>query len=83
LLRRVGRLLAPGGSLLVEVSPHDVDRRGTARLHARDLDGHAFPWADVGARALIRVAAALGWPSSEAWTDDGRAFVALAERRLP
>lgn len=78
LLRRVTSLLAAEGSLLVEVSTGDVDRRGAARLRLPGgTVGQPFPWADLGVRALSRVAGEAGWRIEEHWVDAGRAFASL------
>jgi SAM-dependent methyltransferase len=83
LLRRVAALLTPHGRLLVEVSMHDVDRRGTVRLRLRDgILSRPFPWADLGRPALVAAAAAAGWRVGRHWTDTGRSFVEL-RRALP
>ena len=84
LLRRVARLVRPGGDLLVEVRPDDVYRRGTARLV--DVSGQVsapFGWAEVGPVALRRVAAATGWAVAAEWVDGGRAFARLVNRPRP
>jgi SAM-dependent methyltransferase len=78
LLRRVRGLLAPGGTLLVEVAAADVFRRGSARIVAED--GRAsgtFAWAATGKPALLRLAVAAGWHPAEWWADTGRHFLAL------
>jgi len=82
LLRRVGTLLRPGGELLVEVAPEDVDRRGPARLVSANgqLSG-PFGWAELGAPALRRLASRAGWTLREEWTDGGRCFTRLATGR--
>lgn len=83
LLRRVAALLTPDGRLLVEVSIHDVDRRGTVRLRMRDgILSRPFPWADLGRPALAAAARAAGWRIGGHWTDTGRSFVEL-HRSLP
>jgi SAM-dependent methyltransferase len=62
LLARIARLLAPGGTLLAEVTPEDVDRRGQFRIVTGEGPVSApFAWAEVGAPALRRIAAAGGW----------------------
>jgi SAM-dependent methyltransferase len=82
LLRRIRDLLAPGGSLLAEVSALDVDRRGRARILAAGGGvSSPFGWADLGAPALIRLAASGGWVVLEQWDDTGRRFLRL--RSLP
>lgn len=81
LLGRVRGLVAPAGSVVVEVDPRRVDRRGSLRI--RRADGSwtdPFPWAVLGVDALVAVAARQGWCCAEAWRDGGRAFAALARR---
>lgn len=83
LLRRAGELVAPEGLLLVEAAPVEVDER----VHVRVDDGcgglapDEFPWARVGAAALLAHGQATGWTLLEQWTAPGRTFVAL--RRAP
>ena len=61
LLRRIGALLRPGGSALVEADPApDADWRGTVRLHTPGGVGSEIPWAVVGLPALARTAAEVG-----------------------
>jgi SAM-dependent methyltransferase len=67
LLRRVARLLVPGGTVLVETEAlPDALWRGTVRLRVRPDPGPAggggaaMPWACVGADALCRLAATVG-----------------------
>jgi SAM-dependent methyltransferase len=78
LLQRAAALVQPGGSVLVEVSPEDVDRRRAVRLVLGDgTVSHAFRWADVGAQALGRLARSQGWLATEQWDDGPRRFVRL------
>ncbi|NJQ06686.1 methyltransferase domain-containing protein [Streptomyces lonarensis] len=84
LLERLGRVLAPGGLLIAETAPVDVDERATVRL-VRDPDGRggsgsAFPWARLGTPALLRYARA-GWSTADQWTVGGRCFAALRSLR--
>lgn len=89
LLRRVLRLVAPGGRLLAEAAPYEVDERLTVRVE----DGHGrqgldFPWARLGPAALRAAAMAAGWTVTEEWASHGRRFATLlsaspAARRLP
>ncbi|WP_069173860.1 class I SAM-dependent methyltransferase [Streptomyces griseus] len=82
LLRRTAALLAPGGLLVVETAPQDVDER--VRVQLDDGRGPApghFPWARVGAPALLRYARASGWRPAGRWEADGRPFVALRRAR--
>ncbi|WP_399886789.1 class I SAM-dependent methyltransferase [Streptomyces sp. BBFR51] len=80
LLARVAALLAPGGLLIAETAPVDVDER--AHVQVVDVtDAHAsgspFPWARIGTRALLRHAGAAGWRTARQWTSGERRFVAL------
>jgi SAM-dependent methyltransferase len=78
LLRRCARLLAPGGRLLIEVEPDDIDERMTAWLeHADGRRGAVFPWARLGIGAVLKLAAAAGLKLVEEWQQAGRAFVAV------
>ncbi|MFF6779766.1 methyltransferase domain-containing protein [Streptomyces sp. NPDC012510] len=84
LLARLAELLCPGGLLIVETVPVDVDERVEVRLvrgaEAGSGDGGAFPWARLGTPALLRHARPLGWRAVDQWTAGGRAFVALRSR---
>ncbi|MFD7555700.1 class I SAM-dependent methyltransferase [Streptomyces sp. NPDC059835] len=86
LLRRTADLLAPGGRLLAEAGPVDVDERCEVRLDdGRGALGTPFPWARVGRRALLRHAEAAGWRTVGNWTVAGRHFAELVPgtRRRP
>ncbi|WP_426368167.1 class I SAM-dependent methyltransferase [Streptomyces sp. E-08] len=79
LLRRTADLLAPGGRLIAEAAPLDVDERCEVRLD----DGHgalgtAFSWARVGPEALARHAGTAGWRIGHTWSAVGRHFAELA-----
>lgn len=81
LLGRLARVLAPGGLLLVETAPVDVDERVTVRLTtASGTVGSPFPWARLGTPALVRRARRAGWHAAGQWTAGGRCFVALRSR---
>ena len=55
LLDRVGELLRPGGRLVVEVDPRNVDHAGELRLfHADGSCSEPVPWAQIGEKALRR-----------------------------
>ncbi|MEV5440612.1 class I SAM-dependent methyltransferase [Streptomyces sp. NPDC052682] len=78
LLDRVAGLLRPGGLLIAETAPVEVDER--AQVQIVDLAGTGrsdalFPWARLGTRALLRYAR--GWRRAGQWTAGGRRFVAL------
>lgn len=79
LLARVGQLLAPGGLLLVEVSPDDVDRRDVVRIAVEGGPVSApFAWAELGAAALSRLALGAGWTvSSDRRLAGGRRVLGL------
>ncbi|WP_373453317.1 class I SAM-dependent methyltransferase [Streptomyces sp. XY006] len=79
LLRRIARLLRPGGLLIAETAPVDVDERVRVRItDARAAAGSPFPWARLGTRALLRYAR--GWERAGQWTAGGRRFAALRSR---
>ncbi|MGW7281795.1 class I SAM-dependent methyltransferase [Streptomyces sp. NPDC054844] len=80
LLVRVAALLAPGGLLIAETAPVDVDER--THVQVVDVtDAHAagspFPWARIGTPALLRHAGTAGLRTVAQWTSGGRRFVAL------
>jgi SAM-dependent methyltransferase len=80
LLRRCAQLLAPGGRILIEAEPGNIDERLTAWLeHPDGRRGPDFPWARMGAAALLRAAADVGLPVTEQWRHADRVFV-LATR---
>ena len=78
LLARTAELLAPGGELLVEVEPADVDERATVTVEgAAGRCGPPFVWARLGARAAVRRALPAGFVPVAAWSLRGRQFLAL------
>jgi SAM-dependent methyltransferase len=82
LLTRLGELVAPGGGLLAEAAPHDVDERLTVRVEdGRGRHGRPFPWARVGTTALLYAADATGWVLTGRWTAHGRPFLELHRRK--
>nr|WP_107095300.1 methyltransferase domain-containing protein [Streptomyces pactum] len=84
LLVRVAALLAPGGLLIAETAPVDVDERADVQV-VDVTDAHAaggsFPWARVGTPALLRHAVAAGWRATAQWASGDRRFVALRSGR--
>ncbi|WP_073951168.1 class I SAM-dependent methyltransferase [Streptomyces kebangsaanensis] len=81
LLDRVAGLLRPGGLLIAETAPVDVDER--AQVQVVDLTDAGgtdalFPWARLGTRALLRYAQ--DWEPAGQWTAGGRCFAALRSR---
>ncbi|MFJ9755775.1 class I SAM-dependent methyltransferase [Streptomyces sp. NPDC101149] len=78
LLARLRGVVAPGGRLLAEAAPHDVDERLTVRVEdARGRYGRPFPWARLGTTALLGAAEAAGWLPAGRWTAEGRPFLEL------
>ncbi|GAA3231193.1 class I SAM-dependent methyltransferase [Actinocorallia longicatena] len=78
LFARVARLLAPGGLLLVEVEPADLDERIMVRVEdVQGRQGVPFEWARLGAAAAARHAGQAGFTLRERWDERGRSFVAL------
>jgi len=74
LLRRAGRLLRAGGTLLVETDPTPhLLWQGTARV----ADGAPLPWACAGADALCRLTATLGMHATDGYRGR-RSFVQFA-----
>ncbi|MCX4910524.1 bifunctional 2-polyprenyl-6-hydroxyphenol methylase/3-demethylubiquinol 3-O-methyltransferase UbiG [Streptomyces sp. NBC_00878] len=84
LLRRLGELLRPGGLLIAETVPADVDEHVDVRIVGASATGDSadatFPWARLGTPALLRHAHPLGWRTADQWTAGGRSFVALRSR---
>ncbi|HEX3732622.1 MAG TPA: hypothetical protein VHU91_06860, partial [Mycobacteriales bacterium] len=75
LLRRCMQLVAPGGRIIVEVDPADVDRAYEAYLVDSDgRSGDPFPWAQLGFPALRRRVEALGFSCVHRWGVGGRSF---------
>ncbi|MFP3988930.1 methyltransferase domain-containing protein [Streptomyces sp. E11-3] len=82
LLARVGELIAPGGLLIAEAAPVDIDERAQVRVDdGRGATGDLFPWARLGTSALLGYARAAGWRPVGQWTCDERPFVALRRHR--
>ena len=81
LLRRLADLVAPEGGAVVEVSPLDVDHRGSGRMQQPDgTVGSAFPWAVVGARALAAATFGTGWSVADLHEAGERRAVVLRRR---
>jgi len=79
LLARCRALLAPAGSVLVEVGPPG-GRCGVATLRLSDRGRHsaAFRWAYLSVDALPAAATAAGLRVCTQWTEAGRWFAVLA-----
>ncbi|MFF7901522.1 class I SAM-dependent methyltransferase [Streptomyces sp. NPDC007920] len=81
LLDRVAGLLRPGGLLIAETAPVDVDERAQVQVVGLTDAGGTdapFPWARLGTRALLQYAQ--GWERAGQWTVGGRCFAALRSR---
>ncbi|MER7071816.1 methyltransferase domain-containing protein [Terrabacter sp. NPDC000476] len=85
LLARCASLTAPGGTVVVEAHP-ETGRH--ARFHAELVDEQgttsaAFPWAQVGSRALVELAAGAGLGPARTVVRGHRRFVLLDRGGLP
>jgi SAM-dependent methyltransferase len=79
LLERTGRLLAPGGSLLVELEPRRPKRRVLElRLETATLESDWFPWAIVAADEIAAIAGETRLRLEDRWELGGRSFARLA-----
>jgi SAM-dependent methyltransferase len=78
LLARTRELLAPGGLLLAEAAPTEVDELVEVRLDdGTGVRGPAFPWARLGRTALRHRAEEAGWRAADEWECYGRPFLGL------
>ncbi|MFJ9815812.1 class I SAM-dependent methyltransferase [Streptomyces sp. NPDC101151] len=81
LLHRMAQLLAPGGLLIAETAPLDLDERAEVQVvdvaHGLARTGEPFPWARIGTPALLRLADRSGWRAAAQWTAGDRRFAAL------
>ncbi len=78
LLARTGRLLAPGGAVLVELDPQRPARRVLeVRLESATRESEWFPWAIVGAEEIDALARDSGLCLAERWDLAGRSFARL------
>ena len=78
ILRRAAQLLAPCGSVLVELGPPGL-ASGSARVRLEwgAVVSDWFRWGVLGADAVDAVAAAAGLAVAERWVADGRWFACL------
>jgi SAM-dependent methyltransferase len=82
LLERCAELAVPCGKIIIEAEPGDADERMAARLeHADGRRGPVFPWARMGAAALLRAAAEAGLQVTEQWRHDDRVFLCATRQR--
>lgn len=78
LLRRAASLIAPGGTVLVELDPAEPGLwRGQARVRSRHALTPPFPWASAGMTAMPDIAAEAGLLPSAGYRGV-RQFVELA-----
>ncbi|MGE5135740.1 MAG: class I SAM-dependent methyltransferase [Gemmatimonadota bacterium] len=81
LLQRCAQLLAPGGRILIEAEPGNVNEEMTAWLeHPDGRRGPAFPWARMGVPALLRATVEAGLQVVEQWRHAEREFACVAAR---
>ncbi|MEU8586022.1 methyltransferase domain-containing protein [Streptomyces sp. NPDC048664] len=84
LLERLRGLVLPGGTLIVETAPADIDERVSVQVvdadGARGGAGSPFPWARLGTPALLRHARGRGWHAVDQWSSGVRCFVSLRSR---
>jgi SAM-dependent methyltransferase len=82
LLRRIGRLLAPAGRVIVELdAPGTPTTSGVVRLEGRRLRSDPFPWARIAVDLMGATAGAAGYRVDETWTAERRWFAALSPQR--
>jgi len=77
MMLRCATLLSVGGELVIEVSSdpdHDLSFEGTLE-DAEGRRSDSFPWAEIGARALLPHAAAAGLSLVQELRVSGRSFV--------
>jgi SAM-dependent methyltransferase len=76
LLHRCSQLLAPGGQILIEAEPGNIDEQLTAWLeHPDGRRGPIFAWARMGTAALLRTAAEAGLHVMGQWRHADRTYV--------
>ncbi|MGC4997064.1 class I SAM-dependent methyltransferase [Streptomyces sp. DT195] len=84
LLHRMRELLRPGGLLIAETAPGEIDERARVQVvdvaHGGEAVGDPFPWARVGSPALLKRARRAGWRAVAQWAEGDRCFVALRSR---
>jgi hypothetical protein len=84
LLHRCAQLLAPGGRILIEAEPGNVDEQLSGWLEHHDgRHGPVFPWARMGTVALLRAAADAGLDVTGQWRHADRAFICATTRAAP
>jgi SAM-dependent methyltransferase len=75
LLHRCAQLIAPDGRILIEAEPAAADEQLTGWLeHPDGRRSPEFPWARLGATAVVRAAADAGLHVVRQWRHGDRAF---------
>jgi glycosyltransferase A (GT-A) superfamily protein (DUF2064 family)/SAM-dependent methyltransferase len=78
LLRRCRQIVGGGGLIICEIDTEpDRDETYEVVLSRPGCESAPVPWAAIGVRPLLRVAAALDLIVTEVWEADRRSFVAL------
>jgi len=81
LLHRCSQLLAPGGQILIEAEPGNVDEQLTVWLeHPDGRRGPVFAWARMGTAALLRATAEVGLHVMGQWCHADRTYIRAAPR---
>jgi hypothetical protein len=82
LLGRCRSLVVPGGLVVCEVDP-EPDRYDVHDLILRsgNAKSRPLPWARIGRRSVLTLAAAQDMTVEEEWSAGGRCFVSLRSRR--
>lgn len=84
LLNRIALLLAPGGTVLVELDPPGAPTGPYwTRLAAAGLVSAPLRWAGVGVDGIAGLAAASGFDVAESWRAAGRHFARLVRAGDP
>ena len=78
LLARAYALLRPGGALLLEAAPGDVDEVVPVQLSNGKGNSSVFHWAHVGSRAALHRAQEAGFDHTHTWHLDSRVFLSFA-----
>jgi SAM-dependent methyltransferase len=78
LVSRVRELLAPAGTVLVELAgPHSSTVESLARLETASCASDWFPWAEVSCASIETLADEAGVVVSRCWGEGGRWFAVL------
>jgi SAM-dependent methyltransferase len=84
LLHRARQLLAPGGSVVVDLAPPGTGLEvGKVRLEVGGRTSRTFPWAVLGTDAVAGVASSAGLSIAGVHEYDGRWFAVLVREEVP